>query len=281
MNSLSITIAKDVGFCLGVQRAIDIAKKAGKKHGSVAMLGDIVHNEQVVNDLKKLGVAVFEDIENIPINMPVIFRSHGTTAEVWQRARNRGLTIIDAACPLVNEIHVAARELEAEGRQVIIIGDPGHDEVEGIASQISNPIIVANEQDAEKLQKIRKAGIIIQSTQFHENVNSIVSALIFKVSDLRIINTICKPTRNRQSQVRELAENNDVMVIVGSFTSANTKRLTSIAKTINPNSYQVQGPADIQPEWFMNMKSVGISAGASTPDEIVVKVTEKIGALSL
>ena len=88
MNSLSITIAKDVGFCLGVQRAIDIAKKAGKKHGSVAMLGDIVHNEQVVNDLKKLGVAVFEDIENIPINMPVIFRSHGTTAEVWQRARN-------------------------------------------------------------------------------------------------------------------------------------------------------------------------------------------------
>jgi len=281
MNSLSTTIAKDVGFCLGVQRAIDIAKKAGKKHGSVAMLGDIVHNERVVNDLKILGVTVFKDIEKIPVDMPVIFRSHGTPAEIWQRAQNRGLTIIDATCPLVNEIHVAARELEAEGRQLIIIGDPGHDEVEGIASQISKPIIIANEQDAGQLQKIRKAGIVIQSTQFRENVDRIISVLIFKINDLRIINTICKPTRNRQAQLRELAEKNDVMIIVGSLTSANTKRLTSIAKTINPNSYQVQGPEDIRSEWFMNMRSVGISAGASTPEEIVVKVTEKISALPL
>ncbi|MDO9548819.1 MAG: 4-hydroxy-3-methylbut-2-enyl diphosphate reductase [Candidatus Marinimicrobia bacterium] len=281
MNSLSITIAKDVGFCFGVRRAIDVARKAGKQHGKVAMLGDIVHNERVVNDLKILGVTVFEDMENIPADMPVIFRSHGTTAEIWQQARTRGLTIIDATCPLVNEIHVAARELEAEGRQVIIIGDPGHDEVEGIASQVSNPIIIANQQDAGQLQKIRKAGIVIQSTQFRENVNSIISVLISKISDLRIINTICKPTRNRQSQLRELAEKNDVMIIVGSFTSANTKRLTAIAKTINPNSHQVQGPEDIRLEWFRNANLVGVSAGASTPDEIVVEVTEKIGALPL
>jgi len=281
MNSLSITVAKDVGFCFGVRRAIDIARKAGKQHGKVAMLGDIVHNEQVVNDLRKLGVAVFQDVKKIPIDMPVIFRSHGTTAEIWQRARTRGLTIIDATCPLVNEIHVAAREMEAEGRQVIIIGDPGHDEVEGIASQIRNPIIIADEQNAGQLQGIRKAGVVIQSTQFHKNVNSVISVLILKINDLRIINTICKPTQIRQSQLRELAENNDVMVIVGSFTSANTKRLTSIAKIINPNSFQIQGPEDIRLEWFKNAKSVGISTGASTPDEIVVKVTEKIGDLAL
>ena len=281
MNSLSITIAKDVGFCLGVRRAIEIARKAGQKHGNVAMLGDIVHNEQVINNLKILGVTVFESIENIPVDIPVIFRSHGTPMEIWQRARERGLTIIDATCPLVNEIHVAARELEAEGRQVIIIGDQGHDEVEGIASQVTNPIIIANEQEANQLQKIKKAGIVIQSTQYFENVDRIVTLLIFKINDLRIINTICKPTRNRQAQLRELAEKNDVMIIIGSFTSANTKRLTSISKTINPNSYQIQNAEDIKSEWFINANSVGISTGASTPDEIVIKVAEKIGALPL
>lgn len=281
MNSLTITIAKEVGFCFGVRQAIEIARKAGKQHGKVAMLGDIVHNEQVVSDLRKLGVTVYDDVEKIPADRPVIFRSHGTTAKIWQRARTRGLTIIDATCPLVNEIHIAARDLEAEGRQVIIIGDPGHDEIEGIASQIKNPIIIANEQNAGQLQRIRKAGVVVQSTQCHENVNSILSVLITKINDLHIINTICKPTRTRQSQLRELAEKNDVMIIVGSFTSANTKRLTSIAKTINPNSFQIQGPEDIRPEWFKNAKSVGISTGASTPDEIVIKVSEKIGDLAL
>jgi len=281
MSSLSITIAKDAGFCFGVRRAIEIARKAAKQYGKVAMLGDIVHNEQVVADLKNLGVAVFDDVDSIPVEMPVIFRSHGTRREIWQWARERGLKIIDATCPLVNEIHAAARDLEEDGRQVIIIGDPGHDEVEGIASQVHNPIIVPNKSETNRLKKIRKAGVVIQSTQFNENVNDIASVLIAKISDLRIINTVCKPTRDRQSQLRELAKNNDVMIIVGSFTSANTKRLAAIARTINPHSYQVQSAEDVRPEWFKNMNSVGISAGASTPDKIVMDVTEKISALPL
>ncbi len=281
MNSLSITIAKDVGFCFGVKRAIDMARDAAETHGKVAMLGDIVHNEIVIDDLKNGGVVVYRNIDDIPQGMPVLFRSHGTRKELWQKIRERGLTIIDATCPLVNEIHKASQLLESEGRTVIIIGDSGHDEVEAIASQLSNPIVIATAKDALNMEPVRKAGVVIQSTQFIENVNQIIAILISNIQDLRIINTICTPTRNRQSQLKELAVNNDVMVIVGSFTSANTKRLTSISSRLNPRSYQVQGSDDIQPGWFKDAQTVGISTGASTPDEIVRKVAKKISNLSI
>ncbi|MBL7067729.1 MAG: 4-hydroxy-3-methylbut-2-enyl diphosphate reductase [Candidatus Marinimicrobia bacterium] len=281
MNSLSITIAKDVGFCFGVKRAIDMAHNAAETYGKVAMLGDIVHNEIVIDDLKNSGVVVYQNIDDIPQGMPVLFRSHGTRKEFWEKARERGLTIIDATCPLVDEIHKASQLLESEGRTVIIIGDSGHDEVEAIASQLSNPIVIATAKDAFKIKPVKKAGVVLQSTQFIENVNQIITVLISKIQDLRIINTICTPTRNRQSQLKELAVNNDVMIIVGSFTSANTKRLTSISSRLNPRSYQVQGPDDIQPGWFKDAQTVGISAGASTPDEIVRKVAKKINNLSI
>lgn len=281
MNSLSITIAKDVGFCFGVKRAIDMAQDAAETHGKVAMLGDIVHNEIVIDDLKNSGVVVYRNIDDIPQGMPVLFRSHGTSKELWQKVKERGLKIIDATCPLVEEIHKASQLLESEGRTVIIIGDSGHDEVEAIASQLSNPIVIATAKDALNMEPVRKAGVVIQSTQFIENVNQIIAILISNIQDLRIINTICTPTRNRQSQLKELAVNNDVMVIVGSFTSANTKRLTSISSRLNPRSYQVQGPDDIQTGWFKDAQTVGISAGASTPDEIVRKVAKKISNLSI
>ncbi len=281
MNSLKITVSKDAGFCFGVKRAIELARKSASEHGDVAMLGDIVHNEKVIADLNKLGVKVYNDIAKIPENIPILFRSHGTPVQTWEKAKNRGLLIIDATCPLVGEIHTYSQILEAEGRTVFIIGDHNHDEVMGIASQLKNPVIIANRDDAVKLPKIRKAGVVIQSTQFIDNVNEIVTVLIQKVTDLRIINTICKPTRNRQAQLKELAAANDVMIIVGSFTSANTKRLTAISKQLNPKSYQVQGPEDIQSDWFSRAQSVGVSAGASTPDEIVSEVVKKIGDLPL
>jgi len=281
MNSLTMTIAKNVGFCFGVKRAIDMAHYAAKNHGKVAMLGDIVHNEIVIDDLKNSGVVVYRNIDDIPQGMPVLLRSHGTPKELWQKARERGLTIIDATCPLVDEIHKASRLLESEGRTVIIIGDSGHDEVEAIASRLSNPIVIATAKDALRLKHVRKAGVVIQSTQFIENVNQIITILISNIQDLRIINTICTPTRDRQSQLKELAVNNDVMIIVGSFTSANTKRLTSISSRLNPRSYQVQGPDDVQSGWFKDAQTVGISTGASTPDEIVRKVAKKISDLSI
>lgn len=281
MNSLSITIAKDVGFCFGVKRAVDIAKKAAETYGKVAMLGDIVHNETVIRDLERAGIVVYTDIDDVPADMPVLFRSHGTPRSVWDRAHERKLTIIDATCPLVTEIHKASQILAKEDRTVIIIGDPGHDEVEGVASQLVNPIIIADVDGARNQEPLRKAGVVVQSTQSIGNVGEIVGILITKAYDLRIINTICTPTRNRQQQLVELARKNDVMIIVGSFTSANTRRLTSISGALNKKSYQVQGPDDIHIDWFKGVSSVGISAGASTPEEIVQEVAKKTRNLVL
>jgi 4-hydroxy-3-methylbut-2-enyl diphosphate reductase len=281
MNALRITVSKDAGFCSGVRRAIELARKAAKDYGEVAMLGDIVHNEKVVADLEKLGVKVYSNLDDIPDNMPILFRSHGTSVQTWEKAQQRGLVIIDATCPLVREIHQHAKLLEDEGRRVVIIGDHGHDEVRGIASYLQKPVIIANAKDAAELSAIRRAGIVIQSTQFIDNVNSIIAELIPNIFDLRIINTICKPTRNRQTQLQELAGSNDVMIIIGSFTSANTKRLTTISKQLNPRSYQIQESADLKTEWFVQAHTVGISAGASTPDEIVADVVKNISDLPL
>jgi len=281
MNSLSITIAKDVGFCFGVKRAVDIAKKAAETYGKVAMLGDIVHNETVIRGLEEAGIVVYINIDDVPADMPVLFRSHGTPRSIRDRARERGLTIIDATCPLVEEIHKASQILEKEDRTVIIIGDPGHDEVGGVASQLVDPVIIADADGARDQKPLRKAGVVVQSTQSIDNVDEIVGILITKVHDLRIINTICAPTRNRQQQLMELARQNEVMIIVGSFTSANTRRLTSISGALNKKSYQVQGPDDIHIDWFKGVTSVGISAGASTPEEIVQEVAKKIRNLAL
>ena len=274
-----ITIAKDVGFCSGVKGAIQKAKEAASRYNKVVMLGDIVHNERVVKELEKSGAVVIDNIDKIDKSTPILFRSHGTKVEIWEKARQKGLTIIDATCPLVLEIHKSAIMMEKEGRKVIIIGDHGHDEVEAIASQVKEPIVISNPREAKELKKIKKAGAVIQSTQLIDDVSEIISILSYKIEDLRFINTICSPTRKRQEQVKELARTHDVMIIVGSFTSANTKRLTQISKRINIHTYQIQGVEGLDSKWFNTVSSVGISAGASTPEFIVKEVAKKIATI--
>lgn len=271
-----ITIAKNAGFCSGVRRAIKKAREAADRYGKVVMLGDIVHNEYVVEDLIEFGVEVIDDIEQVNKSTPVLFRSHGTKKEIWQKAQDRDLTIIDATCPLVLEIHKYTKLLEKEGRRIIIIGDHDHEEVEAISNQVKNPIVVSNPEEAKTLRNITKAGIVVQSTQSIENVQEIVSILVQKIKDFRFINTICLPTQRSHVEVKELAKTHNVMIIVGSFNSANTKRLTQIAKKINHNTYQVQGTEDIKSYWFKDVVSVGISAGASTPGLLVEDVAKKI-----
>jgi len=195
---------------------------------------------------------------------------------VWDKAKNKNLNIIDATCPLVIEIHDEIKKLEAEGRRTIIIGDHGHDEVVGIAAQVENPIILANVEEAKALRKMKKAGVVSQSTQMIENVQEIINVLVEKVFDLRFVNTICFPTRRNHEQIKELATKCEVMIVIGSFTSANSKRLTQLALERNKRSYQLTNADDLEKSWFENCETVGISAGASTPDDIIRDVVEKI-----
>ena len=273
---MKILLAKNAGYCFGVRDAVDMAYDTAKEHGDVYMLGHIVHNENVVNDLDKAGAKVVESLDKVPEGRPVLLRAHGTHVDIWKEAKQKNMNIVDATCPLVRDIHDEIKQLEKDGRKIIIIGDHGHDEVVGIASQVKNPMIVATPEEAIKLRKTKRAGVVSQSTQTIENVQEIVNILMNKVVDLRFINTICFPTKRNQEQIKELSEKCDVMFVIGSFTSANSKRLTDLSKERNKRSYQVTCALDINEKWLEDCNVVGISAGASTPDNIIEEVLERI-----
>ena len=277
---MKVTLARGSGFCFGVRDAVEMAHESTDKYGSVYMLGDIVHNEHVVRQLDDAGVMVVDSLANVK-EAPVLFRAHGTSKEVWKNAEKEGLNIIDATCPLVTQIHEEVKQLAEEGREVFIIGDHGHDEVIGIASQIEGATVLSSAAEAEPLRKMKKIGVVSQSTQTIENVQEILNVLVTKATDLRFINTICFPTTRNQEAIKELAISNDLMIIIGSFTSANTKRLTSISKKLNNQTYQVQTDKDLSLEWFKEIETVGVSAGASTPDFLIQKVISRLNEISI
>jgi 4-hydroxy-3-methylbut-2-enyl diphosphate reductase len=273
---MKIVIAKNAGYCFGVRDAVDLAYDIAEKEGKVYMLGDIVHNENVVNDLNVVGAQVVSSLNEIPDDSTVLFRAHGTKDEVWEEANKRSLNIKDATCPLVYQIHSDVKALHAEGRKIIVIGDHDHDEVVAIADKAPNTIVISTPEEASKIKKIKKAGIVSQSTQAMENVQEIIAILMTKIFDLRFVNTICYPTKRNQEQIKDLAMIVDVMIIIGSFTSANSKRLTFLSYKLNKNTYQVANESDVNEDWFANCSSVGISAGASTPDYLITNIKNRI-----
>ncbi len=273
---MRIYLAKDAGYCFGVRDAVKLAYDSAAEHGEVYMLGTIVHNERVIDDLSKVGAKVVQSIDDVPTDKPLLFRAHGTAPSLWDKAKKKNLNLIDATCPLVTEIHHEIKELNNEGRKVLIIGDHGHDEVVAIAAQIDKPIIISTVDEAKKLRKMKRAGVVSQSTQMIENVQEIMTVLMEKVFDLRFVNTICYPTRRNHEQIKELALKCDVMIVIGSYTSANSKRLTQLALERNKRSYQVTCSKEIQVSWFNFDDDVGISAGASTPDETIIEVVNKV-----
>ena len=273
---MKIFLARDAGYCFGVRDAVNLAYDTAEAHGEVYMLGTIVHNERVIENLSNAGSKVVETLDDVPEDKPILFRAHGTAPELWKKADKKKLNLVDATCPLVTEIHDEIKKLEEEGRRTIIIGDHGHDEVVAIAAQVRNPIIIANVDEAKTLRKMKKAGVVSQSTQMIENVQEIMKVLMEKVFDLRFVNTICFPTRRNHEQIKELAVQCDVMIVIGSFTSANSKRLTQLALERNKRSYQVTTAEELDMSWFNDCETVGISAGASTPDEIINDVVKHI-----
>ena len=216
--------------------AVNLAYDTADKYGDVYMLGSIVHNEEVVDDLKRAGTKIIDNLDEVPEQSPILFRAHGTVNKLWDEAKAREMNVIDATCPLVYEIHHEVKTLALDGRQIIVIGDHGHDEVVAIADQVEDVIIVANPDEAEKLRKIKRAGVVSQSTQSFENVRDIINILMTKVFDLHFVNSICYPTKRNHEQVKEMADNHDIMIIIGSFSSANSKRLTQLARKKSENS---------------------------------------------
>jgi 4-hydroxy-3-methylbut-2-enyl diphosphate reductase len=275
---MKINVAKSAGFCFGVKRALNIALETAKSCGRVYMLGDIVHNEEVVKRIEQEGIRKITGLAKGK-DKALLIRAHGASRKTIEEAKELGFRIIDATCPMVKEIHKIAHNMEKKGYKVIIIGDKEHDEVHGIIGQLQNKATVI-----ESLQKIpiktirgiKKAAVVVQSTQNIDNVMKILRALRLYIKDLKFFNTICRPTQIKQSEIKKMPKENEVMIVIGSKNSANTKRLYEIAKSFNPKSYWISNAQEVKRSWLSGALNVGVTAGASTPDSTTKKVVARL-----
>lgn len=275
---MKINLAKSAGFCFGVKRAIDIALSTIKKGIKVYMLGDIVHNEIVIKNMREKGIKKITRMTKGK-NKTLLIRAHGTGVKTIKKALLLNYNIIDATCPMVKEIHKIAKTMERQGYRVIIIGDKKHDEVKGIIGQLKNKAIVIDQIQNipyKIIKQVKKAAIVVQSTQNIQKAAEIFNKLKKEIKKLKIFNTICNPTRIKQEEIKKLPLENDVMIIIGSKNSANTKRLYEISKSLNTKSFWIQSKNEINPRWFIKAKNAGITAGASTPDSTIKETAEYI-----
>ncbi len=280
---MEINVAKSAGFCFGVRRALKIAFETAQTGRKVEMLGDIVHNEEVVERIRKTGIEKVNRLRD-GRNKILLIRAHGASADVYHKAAQHGYTIVDATCPMVKEIHNIVKASKKEGYRIIIIGDKMHDEVRGIMGQLNNRALVIDSVGNiphETVKKIRKACVVAQSTQNVDTTIKIVDILKRYISELKFYNTICQPTRIKQGEARDMPLENDIMIIIGSRMSANTKRLYEISKSHNSRSYWIQSRDEIRPRWLLGARSVGIMAGASTPDYTTQDIIDYIKLLSI
>lgn len=276
----TVIMAREVGFCFGVKRAINLTRQALAERNDVFILGDLVHNKRVTDELEDKGLRKIDDYENEKSGTMII-RAHGLPKVRIQQAKNRGVDVVDATCPIVLRAQEAAQMLERDGYQVVIIGDSNHAEIKGILGALENPALVIDSieelHEAKKSYKLlRKVGVIFQTTHALELCNSIVNEMLMMCKEIRIINTICRPVQNRQDDALELASKVDLMIVVGSRTSANTVELAALCRYHNPNTIQVQNADELALSDLDGFKVIGIASGLSTPEDLVEAVRLKV-----
>ncbi|MEG6616250.1 bifunctional 4-hydroxy-3-methylbut-2-enyl diphosphate reductase/30S ribosomal protein S1 [Peptococcaceae bacterium 1198_IL3148] len=280
MSSLEILIASKAGFCFGVKRAIEMAQQTAQdKNGPVYTYGPIIHNQQVVNKLQEQGI---NKIGNITDEKPgsLIIRSHGVEPQIFEEATKVGHEVIDATCPFVGRVQKLVRELAAEGYQVVIVGEKDHPEVQGIVGwSDGKALVVENAAEAEKITGYNRIGVVAQTTQPEANFNQVVRTLQNKGIEVKVCNTICSATQERQKAALELAQKVDVMIVVGGTNSANTGKLTKLCMGTGTTTYQIETAAELKAEWFDGVKRAGLTAGASTPSWVIEEVVNRMSEL--
>ena len=269
---MKITVAKTYGFCYGVKRAIDIAQKSTKGYNNnVATLGPLIHNQRVIEGLQKSGILCKDSLATFAPGDTVIFRSHGVGPEIYRQAEEKGLKIVDATCPNVRKVQLAAEELAKDGRFVLIIGEKNHPEVQSIKAWAGpHSLVVETPADIIAVPVAATYGVVSQTTFEEEKFQQLLAQLQQdKQGDYKILKTICLATSQRQEAAKELAAQVDAMFVFGGKNSANTRHLWELVQVINPKSYLLESAEDIEPRMLYNIKKIGITAGASTPQEII------------
>ena len=272
-----VKVAKSAGFCFGVKRAVEMVYNEAGKEGKVYTLGPIIHNEQVVKDLEEKGVNVLDSVNDIKDgeDATAIIRSHGISEEIYSQLKKKDVKIIDATCPFVAKIHRIVKEKHKAGYQIVIAGNANHPEVEGIKGWCgNNAAIIESIEDAEKvvLNMDRKVCVVAQTTFNYKKFKDIVDILLKKSYDIDVMNTICNATEERQTEAGTIAGQSDAMLVIGGKHSSNTQKLYEICKKECSDTYFIQTLDDLDLNKLQSFRSVGITAGASTPNNIIKEV---------
>lgn len=293
--TMEITLSKYAGFCEGVQRAFDIVQKIAqdpKVKKPIFVLGSLVHNQDVVNKIEEMGVRKLEIQGNLAESLEkmkteigtLVITAHGMGPEIYELAKQKNIDLVDTTCPRVIKVQRLAKNFFERGTQIVLIGERNHKEMKGIFEWAQKKaIFVETEEDLCGFVVENPAGKIMllsQTTQDQEFVERAVAKIIEKYPQAEAIDSICLTTHNRQTEIKELAAKNDVMVVIGSPESANSNRLFEIAQKVNPKTYFVENASQLQAKWFAGCQKVGISAGASTPSWIIDEVVQYLQALN-
>ena len=277
-DSVNILLASPRGFCAGVKRAIEMVELAIKKHGApIYVRHEIVHNKRVVEDLIKKGAIFVEELNEVPKGSKVIFSAHGVAKEIKEQAKKFNHLTIDATCPLVSKVHKQTENYSKKGYKVILIGHRGHPEVIGIQGQINNEIIIIqNENEAQNLilKKDINLAYVTQTTLSIDDTKNIITILKRKFPNIigPELEDICYATQNRQDAASDLAENSDLVLVIGGENSSNTQRLAEIVQKKNIPVYRISCAEEIQKNWLNDKKNIGITAGASSPEVLITEV---------
>ena len=274
---MKIYVVKEAGFCFGVKRAIKLAFDAVKsKNGKAYTLGPLIHNPQVVEDLRKKGVQVAKDLSRIQKGT-LIIRSHGVHPETLNRIKKRRIKVVDATCPFVKKAQRKAKFLHDQGYQVVVVGEAQHPEVQGIVGYTGNSALVINHNRMRKnLPHFEKLGVVAQTTLNIDAFQQVIGKLVEKAEELKVFNTICHATAHTQKATLRLAGKVDVMIVVGGHNSANTTRLAKLCKRLGTTTHHVETAKELKKLWFKDKNSVGVTAGTSTPEWLIKQVVERI-----
>ena len=273
---MQITLSQNLSYCVGVQRTLNLVEKLLEKNPekSYYMLGEIVHNEHVINDLRDKGLHIIRDIEQIEKQGIVIIQSHGVPLATLENLKKRNIDYIDATCPMVRVIHREIKKLEDEGYFPVIIGKKGHDEAKGIAGQVERAMIIGTPEEvrADLFSGNKKVGVVVQSTFIRARALAILEAIKSLGLQVKFVDTICRPTTERQEEVKNIAGKYDCILIIGSKTSANTKHLFTLASGTKSCVYLVDEPETVKDLPIPEDATIFIASGASTPMYLIERV---------
>lgn len=262
------------GFCAGVVRAIDVVELAIKKYGApVYVKHQIVHNPHVVSSLEREGAVTVEDVDEIPEGSTVVFSAHGSPPEDFSKARERKLRVIDATCPLVTKVHNEAQKYAKEGRKVILVGHRGHQEVKGTMGQTEMLLVDDREEiDLSSLGSAESVVILTQTTLSVDDTEQSISKIKAQFDDVVVRNDLCYATTNRQAAVKQLSKLVELILVIGAPNSSNCNRLRDVAEAHGVPAYLLNGPEELDAQWIEGVEKIGITSGASTPEELVLAV---------